>query len=277
LAICVPLLAAIWWWTSRRSQQGTGNPELRETPQAAERMEAVHTTLRDEKPGDWGVPPFEPLSIRTADFDEVHELDHPSMSAQPEPLLDEDEPRASHHEPPTRRGEAAEEYGVELSPTQAPSVGETGATGNRPQPPNAAETQRIVTVRVCAKAESRWSGVDLLAALDNHGLAHGRYQVFHRKHSDGRTLFCAASLVEPGTFNLAQMPAEEYRGLTLFAVLPGPADAVQTVDALIETAHGLAQTLNAMVQDSKGRPLSPELAYALRDDVERFQSTLAMN
>jgi len=125
--------------------------------------------------------------------------------------------------------------------------------------------------------ETRWSGMTLLAALNDHGLAHGRYQVFHRKHNDGRTLFCAASLVEPGTFNLAQMPSEEYRGLTLFAVLPGPIDAVQTVDALIDTADALAQTLNGEIQDSKGRPLTPEAADALRDDVERFQALLAMN
>jgi cell division protein ZipA len=292
LAIGLPVLAAIWWWTSRRSRQGTDSPELREVAQPAERVvEVVHPVIREE-PGDWGVPPFEPLSIRTADFDNLHDMDHPPMTA--------------HAEPFTEQGTVGEpeEYEVELvlprTPTQpeasmqartataaraqvpsvsasAPALSETGTTGNRPQLPNAAETQRIVTLRVCALDETRWSGVTLLAALNDHGLAHGRYQVFHRKHSDGRTLFCAASLVEPGTFNLAQMPSEEYRGLTLFAVLPGPVDAVQTVDALIDTADALAKTLNGEIQDSKGRPLTPEAADALRDDVERFQIMLAMN
>ena len=31
LALSVPLLAAIWWWTARRSGQSPGNPELRES------------------------------------------------------------------------------------------------------------------------------------------------------------------------------------------------------------------------------------------------------
>ena len=160
----------------------------------------------------------------------------------------------------------------ELGPFARSTVadGKTAANGGRPEVSDSAETQRIVTVRVCPAGESRWSGIDLLAALDDYGLTHGRYQVFHRKHSDGRTLFCAASLVEPGTFNLAEMPREYYRGLTLFAVLPGPADALQTVDALIDTAQGLAQTLRGTVQDSKGEPLSPERALALREDVSRF-------
>ena len=286
LAIGLPVLAAIWWWTSRRPRQGTDNPELREVVQPAERADeamAMHPVVRDE-PSDWGVPPFEPLSIRTADFDDLRAVDHPPMTAHPEPFAEQGSLQDGVSGEP-------EEYEVEPVPSEAsartapvPSVSapvsvhsETGNTGNRPQLPNAAETQRIVTLRVCALDETRWSGMTLLAAFNNHGLAHGRYQVFHRKHSDGRTLFCAASLVEPGTFNLAQMPSEEYRGLTLFAVLPGPIDAVQTVDALIDTADALAQTLNGEIQDSKGRPLSPEAADALRDDVERFQTLLAMN
>jgi cell division protein ZipA len=266
LAIGLPVLAAIWWWTSRRSRQGTGSPELREVAQPAERaVEVAHPVIREE-PGDWGVPPFEPLSIRTADFDNLHDMDHPPMTAQAEPFTEQGtmgEPGEYEVElvlpqtPPqpeasvqARTATAARAQVPSVS-ASAPALSETGTTGNRPQLPNAAETQRIVTLRVCALDETRWSGVTLLAALNDHGLAHGRYQVFHRKHSDGRTLFCAASLIEPGTFNLAQMPSEEYRGLTLFAVLPGPVDAVQTVDALIDTADALAQTLNGEIQDSK--------------------------
>jgi len=303
LAIGLPVLAAIWWWTSRRPRQGTDNPELREVAQPAERPEeAMHPVVREE-PGDWGVPPFEPLSIRTADFDDLRALDHPPMTAHPVPFTEQGTlgegvsgepeeyavdlvPRAvpvSTAAPvPSAARAPAPQRAATIARSQAPAVSppapsETGTTGNRPQLPNTAETQRIVTLRVCALDETRWSGMTLLAALNDHGLAHGRYQVFHRKHSDGRTLFCAASLVEPGTFNLAQMPSEEYRGVTLFAVLPGPIDAVQTVDALIDTADALAQTLNGELQDSKGRSLTPDAADALRDDVERFQTLLAMH
>jgi cell division protein ZipA len=99
--------------------------------------------------------------------------------------------------------------------------------------------------------------------------------VFHRKHNDGRTLFCAASLVEPGTFDIARMPEEEYRGLTLFAVLPGPADALETLDTLIATAADLADTLQGAVQDATGAPLSSQRAEALREDVARFQESLS--
>jgi cell division protein ZipA len=138
------------------------------------------------------------------------------------------------------------------------------------------ETQRVVTVRVSAIGESRWGGAELMAALESHGLSYGRYKVFHCKHTDGRTLFCAASLVEPGTFDITRMPEEEFRGLTLFAVLPGPVDALQTVDVLIATAANLADTLHGQVQDAKGAPLSPQRAEALREDVARFQALLTL-
>ena len=114
----------------------------------------------------------------------------------------------------------------------------------------------------------------MTAALELHGLAFGRYQVFHRKHADGRSLFCVASLVEPGTFDIAAMPDQEFRGITLFAVLPGPIPPLETVDELLDTARGLAEELSGMVQDAKGIPLSPQRAAAMREDVARFQALL---
>jgi cell division protein ZipA len=108
-----------------------------------------------------------------------------------------------------------------------------------------------------------------------HGLAYGRYQVFHRRHVDGRSLFCVASLVEPGTFDVARMAGEEFRGVTMFAVLPGPVEPLLTLDELLAAARGLAQELSGMVQDSKGMPLSPQRAAVMRDDVARFQAALS--
>jgi cell division protein ZipA len=96
--------------------------------------------------------------------------------------------------------------------------------------------------------------------------------VFHRKHSDGRTQFCAASLVEPGTFSLESMPHQGFRGLTLFAVLPGPVEPLRTLDALLDTAGALAQTLDGTLQDSDGLPLTLERVAELHEEVARFEA-----
>jgi cell division protein ZipA len=285
LALSLVLLAGIWWWGRRRSLQAPGDPALRETTPAAalrsetyvdnappeaeagdEQAEAEAEANAEETPAsrrDWGVPPFEPLSIRTQDYDRVPVLDGPMMV--------EADPAPAPASAPSPRPAMTPATG--RVPTLLPEPGDRGYVAAA-QTPNATEQQKIVTVRVCAVGEVRWSGAALLAALELHGLAYGRYQVFHRRHVDGRSLFCVASLIEPGTFDVTRMSAEEFRGVTLFAVLPGPVEPLLTIDELLGAARGLAQELAGMIQDSKGIPLSPQRVAALRDDVARFQASL---
>ena len=144
-----------------------------------------------------------------------------------------------------------------------------------PPPPNSAEKQKIISIRVCTTGTTRWQGNSLLAAFELNGLAYGRYQVFHRRHVDGQSLFCVASLTEPGVFDVAKMQSQEFRGITLFAVLPGPLEPMLTVDELLLAARDLAIALNGAVQDSKGAPMTAQRAAALRDEVARFQASLS--
>ena len=180
----------------------------------------------------------------------------PSLSAAPAPA-----PAPAPAEPPIESPPAA----------GAPKPGTPKAETPKAEK---IELQKIVTVRVCAPGEEHWPGAQLLEALELHGLAFGRYQVFHRKHSDGRSLFCVASLIEPGTFDIAVMADQEFRGVTMFAVLPGPIAPLETLDELYATARGLAEALSGVVQDAKGMPLSMQRAAAVRDDVARFQASL---
>ena len=299
-ALSAVLLAGIWWWGARRSRQAAGNAELRESTVTSSTTpvrtaapvpdEADSTEPRGhEGQSDWGVSPLEPLSIRTAQFESVQLADL-SMTAHADPFDETLDLGIADHEstahqfapsPPGRVDEPVPANGAEEPPASAARAPPAGVAEALPAAPksqiaNASETQRIVSIRVCAAGDTRWSGLDLMAALENHGLAHGRYNVFHRKHSDGRTLFCAASLVEPGVFNLAKMPQEEFRGLTLFAVLPGPLSPLQTLDVVVETAGDLAATLHGTLQDAHGAPLSMQRAEALREDVARFQAQLTM-
>jgi FtsZ-interacting cell division protein ZipA len=272
LGLTLVLLAGIWWWGMRQSRQAPGNAQLRETPAdntvvpvpAAAPYGPEPPALDDDR--DWGVPPFEPLSIRTAEL-KAPALDKPMTSTAAAVDLGPEPPPAPAAAPPIPAPAAPMVAPPAPTPTPAPAA--PAAASNT----DAGERQRIVTIRVCALGETRWPGTDLMAALEQLGLAHGRYQVYHRNHADGRSLFCVASLVEPGTFDLARMPQEEFRGVTLFAVLPGPIEPLQTIDALFATARGLAERLSGMVQDTAGMPFSPQRTAALREDVARFQAS----
>jgi cell division protein ZipA len=278
LGLSCLLLAGIWWWGSRRSAQAPGNPELRET--TAGRM--PESVLPEPVARDWGVPPFEPLSIRTDDYDRVPVLDEPMMvHAESVPPLEAlAVGKIAAPLVPTDAASPDLAPGRESSGRPIPVVVTVGDNSGRfaataPQPANLAQLQRIVTLRVCGDEDALWSGAQLMAALESLGLSFGRYQVFHRKHADGRSLFCVASLIEPGTFDIAAMPEQEFRGVTLFAVLPGPMAPLETFDALLATARGLAHGLSGAVQDSTGTPLSAQRAASMREDVAGFQAQLS--
>jgi cell division protein ZipA len=271
LGLSAVLLAGIWWWGARRSAQAPGDAQLREKtpsfePQRSEKAVDDAITASEppaEPPAREWVSPFEPLSIRTGEYDRVPVLDGPMMvSTAPAPAVSTSTAMPASQAPMTSR-----------VPTLTPEPVDRGSSA-APPAANKSEQQKIITLRVCAAGEARWSGGTLLSALELHGLAYGRYQVFHRRHVDGRSLFCVASLIEPGTFDVARMAAEEFKGITLFAVLPGPLEPLLAVDELIAAARGLAQELSGMVQDGKGIPLSPQRAAAMRDDVARFQASL---
>jgi cell division protein ZipA len=271
LGLSAVLLAGIWWWGARRSAQAPGDAQLREkTPsfepprvEKAVEDESIAIEPPAEPPArDWKSP-FEPLSIRTGEYDRVPILDGPMMvSTAAAPAVSTGNPLPPSHAPITSRVPTLAPEPVDRSSSAAPAAA------------NKSEQQKIITLRVCAAGDGRWSGGTLLSALELHGLAYGRYQVFHRRHVDGRSLFCVASLIEPGTFDVARMAAEEFKGITLFAVLPGPLEPLLAMDELLAAARGLAQELSGMVQDGKGIPLSPQRAAALRDDVARFQAVL---
>ena len=142
------------------------------------------------------------------------------------------------------------------------------------QEPPPSELQKIIAVRVCAVADGAWDGTDLGTAFAGSDLVHGRYGVFHRLHTDGRSVFCVASLVEPGSFDPARMPDQRFPGISIFAVLPGPLEPVQTFEDVMAAARQLAQDLSGMMQDEKGGPLSPQRAGLLREEVVRFQQLL---
>ena len=143
-------------------------------------------------------------------------------------------------------------------------------------PPNKSQKQKIVTVRVCAVGEARWSGTDLMAALEALGLAYGRYQVFHRNHTDGRSIFCVASLVEPGTFDLPTWrTGVSRRHPVRRASRPPRADR----DRGRPFRHGARARgeFTGTMQDANGMPFSPQRAAALLEDVVRFPGAACLS
>jgi cell division protein ZipA len=133
--------------------------------------------------------------------------------------------------------------------------------------------QKIVTVRIVAREKKSFPGNELVLSLRGIGLRHGKFGIFHRYdgNDESRTIFSAASLVEPGSFDLQNIQGQEIPGISLFLVLPGPVDSVEGFDMMLAAARALTQSLDGELLDESGSSLSIQRERYLREEIIQFQ------
>lgn len=164
-----------------------------------------------------------------------------------------------------------------LPEEQAASEGEpAGATplheGTETPTSATIEYQKILALRLAA-APHRYDGARLLEAFASESLQYGKYHIFHRLHDDGTSIFSVANMVEPGTFELESMGNTQYRGLTLFAQLPGPLSSIHALNELVACARRLQERLGGTLQDDRGAPLTVYRIEQMRQEVREFERT----
>ena len=76
--------------------------------------------------------------------------------------------------------------------------------------------------------------------------------------------------MRPGSLIPAEMDAQEYRGLSLFSILPGAQAAPQMLEGLVRIARGIAASNGAVVQDEKGAALDAERLTQMRRSVQAY-------
>jgi cell division protein ZipA len=126
------------------------------------------------------------------------------------------------------------------------------------------ETARVLAVRVVKADGGVLPGRAVRIALESAGLVNGPQLIYHRPDSDGAVILSAANLVRPGTLDPEHMDAADYRGLSLFSVLPGPLPPPRMLEELVATARSVAHRLGAVVQDEKGADLDGQRLTELR-------------
>jgi cell division protein ZipA len=154
-------------------------------------------------------------------------------------------------------------------------VAESGDTAEEeePEPQDEQRPQKIVTLRLVGHNKQPFQGDELILSMRGIGLRHGKFGIFHRYdgHDESRTIFSAASLVEPGSFDLANIKDQKIPGISLFLVLPGPVDGVEAFDLMIAAARALAQSLDGELLDESGSTLSVQRERYLREEIIQYQ------
>jgi cell division protein ZipA len=257
LAAGLLLIAGIYGWGVRARRRAAAPGQERTMRVEPARTVPVVPEPEDTEPEDADdEPPFEAEASPGDAYEEAESPRRPATgSLRREPRL---EPRIDGglvDEPPTVRLEPRLEP---PAPTPEP-------------PPRKPASQKIVALRVVAAAGAQFSGEQLLEVLEADGFTFGRYQIFHRLDDAGRPMVSLASLKEPGTFDPATMPGASFRGVALFAVMPGPLPCVRAFDELVVTARALAATLGGQLQDERGGPLTLMRIGQLREEVAEFE------
>lgn len=110
----------------------------------------------------------------------------------------------------------------------------------------------ILVMHVKAKASDGFNGSDLLQILLACDMRYGDKDILHRHekaNAKGCLQFSVANMLEPGTFNLEDINSFRTPGVTFFMSVPGPEDALQAFECMIETANCLVKNLNAVLLD----------------------------
>lgn len=144
---------------------------------------------------------------------------------------------------------------------------------DQPEPVPDDGPQKIVTLRIVGRNKKPFHGDELILSMRGIGLRHGKFGIFHRYdgNDESRTIFSAASLVEPGSFDLANIKEQQIPGISLFLVLPGPVDGVEAFDLMMAAGRALARTMDGELLDESGSTLSIQRERYLREEIIQFQ------
>ncbi len=138
-----------------------------------------------------------------------------------------------------------------------------GATGD----------QKIVTLRLIARNRGSFQGDELILSMRGIGLRRGKFGIFHRfdGDEDSGIVFSAASLVEPGHFDIENIKEQALPAISLSLVLPGPIEGVDAFDLMMSAARTLAQSLNGELLDESGSTLSIQRERYMREEIVQFE------
>jgi cell division protein ZipA len=141
----------------------------------------------------------------------------------------------------------------------------------KPKPePQRVRADRVFSLFVVAPAGVPFRGPVLLGAMAAAGLEYGDMQIFHCSemvNDQEQLLFYAASMKEPGTFDLSAMENFTTEGVALFLQLPGTMNATRAFDAMVDASRILAESLGGTVCDASRSVLTNQTIGHMREEV----------
>jgi len=303
----IALILGLWWWETRKPREAElatpAEPSVPEVDVAAseygEATTAGSFAAIEDAPASAYMPTIdrvrverrpplieipEDMEVDVSDFVGIDRRHPPeaefTLVTQPgndaeydeaaddqAPAGDEPEEQDDYHRAPWVRTQPLERD--EVAPKRQEPLPEPPIDAVERRTAEASQ-QRIVALRLIAPAQA-WQGAQLRDAFESEGLEFGPYSIFHRPREDGKSLFYAASLMEPGSFDPSRMDEQEFSGISLFGIVPGLLEAPATFDLVLSVGRNLAERLKGQLQDEQGSTLTAQRILNLREELVHFE------
>ena len=141
----------------------------------------------------------------------------------------------------------------------------------------------VLAVTVMAEDGESFTGVEVREALESEGLLYGAMKIFHFFNKDvgevtetDEAVFSAASVLEPGIFDLDALDEMVVPGLMLFCQLPGPLSGEAALDIMLDKGRGLAVRLHGHMCDDRRNRFTSQAKTSYKDRIETFNRELVL-
>jgi cell division protein ZipA len=162
-------------------------------------------------------------------------------------------------------GEAVSQPDLGLAPEPAPSSN----LGRR----ESQDFDKIVSLYVAARAGTALRGEDIVVAAEKTGMVFGHMSVFHRLlegHPERGPVFSMASIIKPGSFDMATIRELETPAIAFFLTLPAPVPALDAWEKMLPTVQRMAELLEGVVLDDSRNALGRQRIAHIRDELRAY-------
>ncbi|MCC4588129.1 cell division protein ZipA [Xanthomonas melonis] len=181
-----------------------------------------------------------------------------------EPVMSGDADRSDAA--PERAQGDVEQSELDLDAQDAAGGNEVGKRPNQ-------DFDKIVSLFVAAKAGQILRGEDVVVAAEKTGLVFGHMNVFHRLvegHPERGPIFSMASILKPGSFDMANIREMQTPAIAFFLTLPAPMTALDAWEKMLPTVQRMAELLDGVVLDDSRNALGRQRVAHIRDELRAY-------
>ena len=176
-------------------------------------------------------------SVATAEAESTYQATEPEYRAEPEP-----EPE---HEPRIESEEAAEEVKEQPSET-------------------------VLVLNILARDGSSLAGKSINSVAQANDMVFGDMNIYHHMDENDNSVFSMINMVKPGSFDPATIHDLNTPGVSPFLQLPGPFNAGDAFNDMLQTAYRMSDMLEARLCDRSRQPLTESVVEEYRSIAASF-------